>query len=95
MATAADDRRIDHGHREQPLRLSLPGVQLKFSVLEEYRRGLTIPAEGIGGSWIVKLPSPEFAGAPKNEYSMMTLAQLIGMDVPAIRAGHSSGKLAF
>lgn len=53
MATAADDRRIDHGHREQPLRLSLPGVQLKFSVLEEYRRGLTIPAEGIGGSWIV------------------------------------------
>lgn len=85
---AADDDEelpIDHSHRNKPLRFSLAGVQLKFSALEENRRGLTIPTEGIGGSWIVKLPSPEFTGVPENEYAMMILARLIGMDVPAIR----------
>ncbi|MBS1269785.1 MAG: Serine/threonine-protein kinase toxin HipA [Gammaproteobacteria bacterium] len=83
--TADDDHHLDHGHGEGPLRFSLAGVQLKFSALEEHKRGLTIPAEGIGGSWIVKLPSTTYAGVPENEYSMMTLARLIGMDVPAIR----------
>jgi serine/threonine-protein kinase HipA len=33
----------------------------------------------------VKLPSREFAGIPENEFSMMTLARLIGMDVPPLR----------
>lgn len=47
---------------------------------------LTRPAElGLRfTSWtlIVKLPSREFAGALENEFSMMTLARPIGMDVP-------------
>ena len=75
----------DRRRPESPLRFSLAGVQLKFSAIEEAREGLTIPAEGIGGSWIVKLPSREFAGVPENEYAMMTLARLVGMDVPALR----------
>lgn len=66
------------------LRFSLAGVQLKFSAICEAAGGLTIPAQGIGGSWIVKLPSTKFAGVPENEYSMMSLARLIGMDVPSI-----------
>lgn len=66
------------------LRFSLAGVQLKFSALVEGRKGLTIPAHGVGGSWIVKLPSREYEGVPENEYSMMTLARQIGMDVPAV-----------
>lgn len=70
--------------REDALRFSLAGVQLKFSAIGEARGGLTIPVKGVGGSWIVKLPSREFAGVPENEYSMMTLARLIGMDVPAL-----------
>jgi serine/threonine-protein kinase HipA len=67
-------------------RFSLAGVQLKFSALNNVGKGggLTIPAEGVGGSWIVKLPSLQFAGVPENEFSMMTLARMIGMDVPAI-----------
>ncbi len=71
--------------RNNALRFSLAGVQLKFSAINETEGGLTIPAKGIGGSWIVKLPSREFAGVPENEFSMMTLARLIGMDVPAMR----------
>jgi serine/threonine-protein kinase HipA len=71
--------------REQALRFSLAGVQLKFSAVENARKGLTIPAKGVGGSWIVKLPSREFEGVPENEFSMMTLARLVGIDVPPIR----------
>ena len=76
----------NHGdtHRENALRFSLAGVQLKFSAVMEASGGLTIPASGVGGSWIVKLPSREFSGVPENEFSMMKLASLIGMNVPAI-----------
>ena len=74
-----DDRRDD------ALRFSLAGVQLKLSATTEAAGGLTIPAEGAGGSWIVKLPSRGFVGVPENEFSMMTLARLVGMDVPALR----------
>ena len=82
-----DDADDDHDddRRENALRFSLAGVQLKFSAINEARGGLTIPAKGVGGTWIVKLPSREFAGVPENEFSMMTLARLIGMDVPAIQ----------
>ncbi len=69
---------------EKALRFSLAGVQLKFSALESARGGLTIPAKGIGGSWIVKLPSERFKGVPENEFSMMTLARKLGMNVPAL-----------
>jgi len=82
---AADGADV-HGddQREYALRFSLAGVQLKFSAVMEASGGLTIPASGVGGSWIVKLPSREFAGVPENEFSMMKLASLIGMNVPAI-----------
>ena len=81
---AHDDADDEHDRYENALRFSLAGVQLKFSALGEVRGGLTIPARGVGGSWIVKLPSREFEGVPENEYAMMTLARLIGMDVPAL-----------
>lgn len=85
----AHDHGGDNDHdedqrRAQALRFSLAGVQLKFSAVNESSGGLTIPAQGVGGSWIVKLPSSRFDHVPENEYSMMTLARLIGMDVPAL-----------
>jgi serine/threonine-protein kinase HipA len=46
---------------------------------------LAIPAKGVGGSWIVKLPSAHHAGLPRTEYSMMTLASKLGMNVPRIK----------
>lgn len=67
---------------EAPMRFSLAGVQLKFSALQQANGGLTIPATGKGGSWIVKLPSSRFDAVPENEYSMMALARKLGMDVP-------------
>ena len=69
---------------ERALRFSLAGVQLKFSAVTSGSGGLTIPAKGVGGSWIVKLPSEKYNGVPENEFSMMTLARKIGMNVPAL-----------
>jgi serine/threonine-protein kinase HipA len=64
------------------LRFSLAGVQLKFSAMMEAHGGLTIPAQGIGGSWIVKLPSMNFAAVSENEFVMLELARSAGMVVP-------------
>ena len=77
--------RFDTASRETLLRFSLAGIQLKFSAVMETTGGLTIPAEGIGGSWIVKLQSMKFAGVAENEFAMMQLARAIGIDVPEIR----------
>jgi serine/threonine-protein kinase HipA len=71
--------------RDAPLRFSLAGVQLKFSALQETAGGLTLPVAGVGGDWIVKLPSPRYPQVPENEYAMMTLARTIGIDVPDVR----------
>lgn len=67
------------------LRFSLAGVQLKFSAVMETSGGLTIPAQGIGGAWIVKLPSTQFRSVPENEYVMLELARAVGITVPEIR----------
>ena len=72
----------DEEDRIAPMRFSLAGVQLKFSAIMESAGGLTIPASGAGGDWIVKLPSPSYAGVPENEFAMMTLARLADISVP-------------
>jgi len=64
------------------LRFSLAGLQLKFSAIWENEGGLTIPVDGVGGSWIIKLPSTAYAGVPENEFVMMELARLVGIEVP-------------
>jgi serine/threonine-protein kinase HipA len=82
---AADDDARSARRRTGALRFSLAGVQLKFSAVAQASGGLTIPAGGAGGDWIVKLPSTRYAGVSENEYSMMTLARAIGIDVPEIK----------
>ena len=74
-----------HDHCDQVLRFSLAGVQLKFSAASEKHGGLAIPAKGVGGSWIVKLPARGYDAVPENEFSMMTLARMCGMNVPPIK----------
>ncbi|WP_292223156.1 HipA domain-containing protein [Brevundimonas sp.] len=66
------------------LRFSLAGVQLKFSAVGKAKGGLTIPASGRGGNWIIKLPSIRFRGVAANEFSMMRLARAMGMDIPDV-----------
>lgn len=85
-----DEAEAEDDERETParhaLRFSLAGVQLKFSALKNGGRnsGLTIPATGAGGDWIVKLPSARHPDVPENEYAAMLLAGVLGIDVPEI-----------
>ncbi|MBU1213186.1 MAG: type II toxin-antitoxin system HipA family toxin [Alphaproteobacteria bacterium] len=83
-STGADPGTADADADEGALRFSLAGVQLKFSAVMEANGGLTIPADGIGGKWIVKLPSNTYPSVPENEYAMMELARAVGIEVPDI-----------
>lgn len=51
----------------------------------ETSKRLTLSVNGVGGDWIVKLPSPRFEAVPENEYAMMTLVRAVGIDVPDVR----------
>ncbi len=79
------DTELKDDKRRSVMRFSLAGVQIKFSAVAEAAGGLTIPVDGLGGSWIIKLPSRRFAGLPENEFSMMSIAKRMGMDVPTNR----------
>lgn len=70
---------------ESPLRFSLAGVQLKLSVIIKADGSLTIPATGVGGAWILKLPAIRMTAVPENEFVMMTLAERVGIPVPPLR----------
>lgn len=65
-----------------PLRFSLAGMQLKFSVLHATGRGPTLPVDGRGGNWIAKLPSETYANVPEHEYEMNQWASRAGIAVP-------------
>lgn len=88
FATSPGDKNIEFDKQmnssKRTLRFSLAGVQLKFSAVEGAQGGLTIPVEGKGGYWIVKLPSMTYQAVPENEFYMMRLAGDIGMNVPEV-----------
>lgn len=79
-----DEQDPREGSGQNGWRFSLAGVGLKFSMVHDGDR-LTLPANGQGGDWIVKLPDTVFADVPLNEHAMMTLASKVGIDVPEHR----------
>jgi serine/threonine-protein kinase HipA len=74
-------------HADGTWRFSLAGVALKFSMLRSGEK-FTAPGAGEGGDWIVKLPGVTHAHVPRNEFAMMRLAGLAGLEVPEIRLVH-------
>lgn len=70
---------------EDVFRFALPGVQLKFSALNEATGGLTIRAQGDGGDQIVKLPSTHYDLVPEGEYAMLRFASDVGITTPTMR----------
>lgn len=75
------------GPESSPWRFSLAGVALKFSMLARGDR-LTVPAAGELGDWLVKFPDYRHPDVPRNEFTIMSLAKSIGVDVPDIRLLH-------
>ena len=64
-------------------RFSLAGVQNKFSMRQQEGRYYIPPPEELG-DWIVKPPSARHPFVPLNEFSAMSLAQSVGVDIPEI-----------
>jgi serine/threonine-protein kinase HipA len=80
------EQMLDRGaQQERALRFSLAGVQLKFSAIAEAKGTFTVLADGAGGSWIVKLPSERHLQVPEAEYSMLRLAEKVGIEVPEFK----------
>jgi serine/threonine-protein kinase HipA len=73
----ADKLKLDPGI----LKFSLAGVQLKFSAVTQATGGLTIPANGLNGTYIVKLPSNRFDSVPEAEHATLQFAKRFGIDV--------------
>jgi serine/threonine-protein kinase HipA len=68
-----------------PLRFSLGGVQLKFSLSGEPDRLSVGLSDGGGAAWILKLGSPDYPDLAENEHAIMTWCRLAGFDVPETR----------
>lgn len=65
-------------------RFSLAGVQMKFSMKEKDGR-YNLAKAGELGDWIIKTPSTKHAFVPLNEYSAMSLAAMVGIEIPEIK----------
>lgn len=66
------------------LRFSLPGVQMKFSVLRDQEK-VTLPVRGELGDWIIKMDSDRFPELVRNEFATMEWARAAGFRVPECR----------
>jgi len=67
---------------ETPIKFSLGGSQLKFSMIE---RGGRFTLEDGNEEWIVKPPHPSHPNVPANEYTMMRLAAATGIQTPEVK----------
>ena len=67
---------------ETPIKFSLGGSQLKFSMIE--RGGRFTLADG-NDEWIVKPPHPTHPNVPANEYTIMRLAAAAGIQTPEVK----------
>ena len=85
LPQAAISYRPDTTHAapgETPIKFSLGGSQLKFSMIE---RGGRFTLEDGNEEWIVKPPHPAHPNVPANEYTMMRLAAAAGIQAPEVK----------
>jgi len=67
---------------ESPIKFSLGGSQLKFSMIE---RGGRFTLDNGAEEWIIKPPHPTHPDVPANEYTMMRLAAAAGVQTPEVK----------
>ena len=70
--------------RKNQNKFSLAGIQLKFSMKEKDGR-YNINFDDKLGDWIIKTPSTKHEFVPLNEYSAMSLAEMVGINIPEIK----------
>lgn len=64
-------------------KFSLAGVQMKFSSDKKHNGRFTLTSQAGHDEWIIKTPSTQHEYVPLNEFSMMSIARLLGINVPA------------
>ncbi len=69
---------------DQENRFSLAGVQMKFSMKEKDGRYNLSKGDALG-DWIIKTPSTKHKNVPLNEYTAMSLAAMVDVDIPEIK----------
>ena len=74
--------KFDKGNEEN--KFSLAGVQMKFSMKEKDGRYNLSTGDALG-DWIIKTPSTKHKNVPLNEYTAMSLAAMVGVDIPEIK----------
>ncbi|MEX0618384.1 MAG: type II toxin-antitoxin system HipA family toxin [Pseudohongiellaceae bacterium] len=83
LATHGQAQAVTFNTGRQARKFSLAGVQMKFSMKE--KDGRYNFSEGELGDWIVKTPYTQHEHVPLNEYTAMSLAALVDIDIPEVR----------
>tara|TARA_A100001391_G_scaffold201871_2_gene189953 strand:- start:6777 stop:8045 length:1269 start_codon:yes stop_codon:yes gene_type:complete len=65
-------------------KFSLAGVQMKLSMKEREGR-YNLGVEDELGDWIIKTPSTVHPNVPVNEFTAMSLAAMVGVEIPEMR----------
>lgn len=81
-AVKFDRETLDRQRQEN--KFSLAGVQMKFSMKEKDGR-YNLSQGDVLGDWIIKTPSTIHKFVPLNEFTAMSLAELVGVDIPEIK----------
>ena len=68
----------------QENKFSLAGVQMKFSMKEKDGR-YNLSKGDVLGDWIIKTPSTKHKNVPLNEFTAMSLAEMVGIEIPEIK----------
>lgn len=84
LGIAGKPKALNVKQNKQANKFSLAGVQMKFSMKENEGR-YNISHGKVLGDWIVKTPSTKHRHVPENEFTAMTLASLVGIDIPEIK----------
>ncbi|MCU7816506.1 MAG: type II toxin-antitoxin system HipA family toxin [Candidatus Thiodiazotropha sp. (ex Lucinoma kastoroae)] len=84
LTTHGKAKAIKFKGNNQENKFSLAGVQMKFSMKEKGGR-YNLTKNGNLGDWIIKTPSTKHKNVPLNEYSAMSLAGLVEVDIPEIK----------
>lgn len=84
FASGGKAKAIRFNKSERENRFSLAGVQMKFSMKEKEGR-YNLSKGDVLGDWIIKTPSTQHKNVPLNEYTAMSLAREVGIDIPEIK----------
>ncbi|EDY87533.1 Y4dM [gamma proteobacterium HTCC5015] len=84
LSTHGKAKAVKFDKTTQENKFSLAGVQMKFSMKEKEGR-YNLSKDDALGDWIIKTPSTQHKFVPLNEYTAMSLAGMVGVEIPEIK----------